>query len=115
MNYSYVAATLALFASSSFAAGNETNDPKILHAIGAMIELKLKPANVTMVRSGTWQRTDQPLSCVYFRKGKTEKAAISAVGQVKVVAADGREQATLCYPSQDMTNAVKFFAPAYLE
>jgi glutamate 5-kinase len=115
MKFGYVAVVFAVLASPAFADRNETNDPKILHAIGAMIELKLKPSDITMVRSGTWQTTDQPLSCVYFRKGKTEKAAIAAVGQVKVVSANGREQATLCYPSQDMTGAVKFFAPTYLE
>ncbi len=99
----------------SLAEKMETNDPKVLHAIGVMIQLKLKPKDVTKVLSGTWQRSDQPLSCVYYKKGKAEKVAIGAVGQVKVVAADGREQATLCYPAVDMTGPTKFFAPSYLD
>lgn len=80
-----------------------------------MIQLKLKPKDVTRVLSGTWQRTGQPLSCVYFTRGKVAKVAIAAVGQVNVVSADGREQATLCYPAVDMTGAVKYFAPSYLD
>jgi hypothetical protein len=106
---------LLLLPSLTLAGANETNDPKILHAIGVMIQLKLKPENVTKVLSGTWQRTGQPLSCVYYVKGKTKKAAIAAIGQVKVVAADGYEQATLCYPALDMTAPVKYFAPSYLD
>lgn len=101
--------------SLSYADKNQTDDPKILHAIGAMIQLKLKPENVTKVLSGTWQRTTEPLSCIYFTKGKAKKTAIAAVGQVKLVPVDGREQETLCYPAKDMTASVKYFAPSYLD
>lgn len=80
-----------------------------------MIQLKLKPSDVSRVLSGTWQRTGEPLSCVYFRKGKQQRVAIAAVGQVKVVEGNGREQATLCYPAQDLTAPVKYFAPSYLK
>lgn len=103
------------FPSLTLAGTNVTDDPKILHAIGVMIQLKLKPEIVTKVLSGTWQRTGEPLSCIYFMKGKAKKAAIAAVGQVKLVSADGREQETLCYPAQDMTAPVKYFAPSYLD
>lgn len=95
--------------------GPQTNDPALLHAIGVIVELKLKPSSVTQVMSGTWQRTGQPLSCVYFRKGKSERVAIAAVGQVKVKDAHGVEQAELCYPSRDLTVPVKYFAPTYLD
>lgn len=115
MKFSLVPVLVALLPALALGGTNETNDPQILHAIGVMIELKLKPENVTKVLSGTWQRSGQPLSCVYFVKGKSRRAAIAAVGQVKVVAADGHEQATLCYPAQDMTAPVKYFAPSYLD
>jgi hypothetical protein len=109
-----VAACLAATCLSSFAEAPETNDPKILHAIGVMIQLKLKPADVSMVLVGTWQRSDQALSCVYYRKGKQEHVAIAAVGQVKIRSPKGKEQAQLCYPSIDSTVPVKYFAPGYL-
>lgn len=105
---------LAITAGFASASGPETNDPNILHAIGVMIQLKLKPADVTKVLSGKWQRSGEPLSCVYYRKGKQDRVAIAAVGQVKVVSGTGHEQATLCYPAQDLTAPVKFFAPTYL-
>lgn len=113
---SFAAAVLLAFAPFwATAQRPETNDPKILHAIGVMIQLKLKPENVTRVLHGTWQRTSEPLSCVYFRSGKKERVAIAAVGQVKVLDANSREQATLCYPAQDFTAPVKYFAPTYLD
>jgi hypothetical protein len=105
---------LVAIGSTAFAQKPETKDPKVLHAIGVMIQLKLKPSDVTQVLVGTWQRSGQPLSCVYYRKGKQERVAIAAVGQVKVVEAKGKEQATLCYPSEDFTAPVKYFAPGYL-
>ena len=105
---------LAAFLDNALGQSIETKDPKILHAIGVMIQLKLKPADVSMVLVGTWQRSGEPLSCVYFHKGKQQRVAIAAVGQVKVLNASGREQATLCYPSQDFTAPVKYFAPGYL-
>jgi hypothetical protein len=79
-----------------------------------MIQLRLKPENVTKVLHGTWQTAGEPLSCVYFRSGKEEHVAIAAVGQVKVRNGKGREQATFCYPAQDLTAPVKYFAPTYL-
>ena len=92
----------------------ETNDPNILHAIAIMIELKLKPTDVTRVLSSTWKPNGEPLSCVYYRKDKRQRVAIAALGNVKVLAANGREQATLCHPGEDMTAPVKYFTPSYL-
>lgn len=105
---------LAAITSIALAQNLETKDPKILHAIGVMIQLKLKPSDVTQVLVGTWQRSGQPLSCVYYRKGRQERVAIAAVGQVKVFGSNGKEQSTLCYPSEDFTGPVKYFAPGYL-
>lgn len=105
---------LSVFAGVAVAQKLETKDPKALHAIGVMIRLKLKTEQIDKVLVGTWQRSDQPLSCVYFTKGKQRRVAIAAVGQVKVLSAVGQEQATLCHPSEDYTGPVKLYAPGYL-
>jgi sugar/nucleoside kinase (ribokinase family) len=92
----------------------ETKDQRALHAISVMVRLKLKPDQIEQVLVGTWQRSGQPLSCVYYRKGNQRRVAIAAVGEVKVVSTTGKEQATLCFPSEDYTGPVKLYAPGYL-
>lgn len=114
MNIVSIALAGSLVASAAIAQTLETKDPKILYAIGVMIQLNLKPKDIDMVLVGTWQRSGEPLSCVYFTKGKQKSVAIAAVGQVKVRNANGSEQATLCYPADDFTGPVKYFAPGYL-
>lgn len=114
LNQALYGLCLAAISSAALAQTPETKDPKVLHAIGVMIQLKLTPSDITQVLVGTWQRSGEPLSCVYYRKGKQQRVAIAAVGQVKVVEAKGKEQATICFPSEDFTGPVKYFAPGYL-